>query len=434
LLNPSFGFGVISFAEMLEAYLPLRIDEVVRRPILVVKSVPNFVVAVHRYGISNPKFFHSFLHVGRLFFKIEFRRVHTDDDQAALCIFVGPGADVWQGPQAVDTRIGPEVHENDLAFEFLGGQRFGIEPLRCACKTVKRRSADDTGLFLRLRRVAGNYQPTGDGKSERGQTSDRVSSVDLHIRLNLPASNINGVRCNRLSDISVPVDAFEAQRVTELRNAQSKAEQLFREVEQRRLIRPGMTESQLNEEIYELAKEMFGITTYWHKRIVRAGRNTLAPYDENPPNLMIGDDDILFLDLGPVFEDWEADFGRTFVTGADPHKIKLRDDVAKAFAKGKRFFHENPDITSSEFFAHAVSLAHEYGWEFGGPIAGHLIGQFPHERIAGDKVTLYVHPDSHLAMQSLNEKGQKRHWILEIHFVDRERQIGGFFEELLTVD
>ena len=236
-----------------------------------------------------------------------------------------------------------------------------------------------------------------------------------------------------MSDIPVPVDAFEAQRVTELRNAQSKAEQLFREVEQRRLIRPGMTESQLNEEIYELAKEMFGITTYWHKRIVRAGRNTLAPYDENPPNLMIGDDDILFLDLGPVFEDWEADFGRTFVTGADPHKIKLRDDVAKAFAKGKRFFHENPDITSSEFFAHAVSLAHEYGWEFGGPIAGHLIGQFPHERIAGDKVTLYVHPDSHLAMQSLNEKGQKRHWILEIHFVDRERQIGGFFEELLTV-
>jgi hypothetical protein len=25
-----------------------------------------------------------------------------------------------------------------------------------------------------------------------------------------------------------------------------------------------------------------------------------------------------------------------------------------------------------------------------------------------------------------------RHWILEIHFIDRGRQIGGFFEELLT--
>jgi len=36
-------------------------------------------------------------------------------------------------------------------------------------------------------------------------------------------------------------------------------------------------------------------------------------------------------------------------------------------------------------------------------------------------------------MCSVDEKGQKRHWILEIRFVDREHQIGGFFEESLTV-
>jgi Xaa-Pro dipeptidase len=36
-------------------------------------------------------------------------------------------------------------------------------------------------------------------------------------------------------------------------------------------------------------------------------------------------------------------------------------------------------------------------------------------------------------MRSLDENGAQRHWILEIHFVDRERQIGGFYEELLTV-
>ena len=30
-----------------------------------------------------------------------------------------------------------------------------------------------------------------------------------------------------------------------------------------------------------------------------------------------------------------------------------------------------------------------------------------------------------------DEQGAMRHWILEIHFVDRARQIGGFFEELL---
>ncbi len=136
---------------------------------------------------------------------------------------------------------------------------------------------------------------------------------------------------------------------------------------------------------------MYGTTTYWHKRIVRAGRNTLLPYDENPPDLTIGTDDILFLDLG------------------------------------------HQDITSCELYSYAQLLAERSGWEFGGPIAGHLIGQFPHERIAGDKVWLYVHPESHLRMRSLDEQGQRRHWILEIHFVDRERQIGGFYEELLTV-
>jgi Xaa-Pro dipeptidase len=178
---------------------------------------------------------------------------------------------------------------------------------------------------------------------------------------------------------------------------------------------------------------MYGITTYWHKRIVRAGRNTLLPYAENPPDLPIGEDDILFIDLGPVFEQWEADFGRTFVVGNDPLKLKLRADVGAAFAEGKHYFHAHPEILSCEFFAYAESLAAKYGWEWGGPIAGHLVGQFPHERIADDKVTLYVHPKSRLRMRSLDEQGQERHWILEIHFVDRAREIGGFFEELVTI-
>jgi len=225
----------------------------------------------------------------------------------------------------------------------------------------------------------------------------------------------------------------EGKRAEELKAAQEKAAALFREVEARGLIRAGISESQLNAAIYRLAKEMYGISTYWHKRIVRAGRNTLLPYSKNPPDRTIQADDILFLDLVPVFEKWEADFGRTFVVGNDPAKLKMKRDVEQAFALGKQYFHENPEIRSSELFAYAESLAREFGWEFGGPIAGHLIGHFPHERIAHDKIGLYIHPRNPLGMRSRDAKGQERHWILEIHFVDRERAIGGFFEELLTV-
>jgi hypothetical protein len=87
---------------------------------------------------------------------------------------------------------------------------------------------------------------------------------------------------------------------------------------------------------------MFSTTTHWHKRIVRAGKNTLQPYNENPPDLTLGEDEILFLDFGPVFEAWEADFGRTFVLGNDPAKLKLRDDVGRAFHEGKKYFHATP--------------------------------------------------------------------------------------------
>src|ERR1700761_6887408 len=158
------------------------------------------------------------------------------------------------------------------------------------------------------------------------------------------------------------VAVSEEQRMTELGLAQTKAERLFHEVEARGLIRPGVSESRVNEDIYALAKEMYGITTYWHKRIVRAGRNTLLPYAENPPDLAIGEDDILFLDLGPVFEEWEADFGRTFVLGSDPVKLKLKNDVGLAFAAGKQYFEENPAITSRELFLHVQALATQFGW------------------------------------------------------------------------
>jgi Xaa-Pro dipeptidase len=62
-----------------------------------------------------------------------------------------------------------------------------------------------------------------------------------------------------------------------------------------------------------------------------------------------------------------------------------------------------------------------------------LIGQFPHERIPGDEVPYYVHPENPNRMRALDSSGEQRHWILEIHFVDRAHQFGGFYEELLTI-
>jgi hypothetical protein len=77
-------------------------------------------------------------------------------------------------------------------------------------------------------------------------------------------------------------------------------------------------------------------------------------------------------------------------------------------------------------------LANKYGYEFGNAIAGHIIGKFPHEQPDDPAdLCLDVHPDNHTDILQLDKNGKKRHWILELHFVDRKNNIGAFFEQLL---
>ena len=217
-----------------------------------------------------------------------------------------------------------------------------------------------------------------------------------------------------------------------LLEAENIAEQLFLDLEKRRLIKPGKSENKLNEEVFRLAEELFGIKKFWHKRIVRSGVNTLVPYDENPPDLILQEDDILFLDFGPILEEWEADFGRTYVLGNDPFKHQLKADIELAWYEAKNWFSRQTKLTGAEFHQYILTLASTYGYTYGGQLAGHLIGHFPHERLAPENYGLYVHPGNPNDMFLPDAYGNKREWILEIHFVDRDKQIGGFFEQLLT--
>ena len=77
-------------------------------------------------------------------------------------------------------------------------------------------------------------------------------------------------------------------------DAERKAAYLFKQIELLNIIQPEKTEKDINNSIYELAFNLIGIKKYWHKRIVRAGKNTLYPYDENPENLMVKKNDIVF--------------------------------------------------------------------------------------------------------------------------------------------
>ncbi|MET7420706.1 M24 family metallopeptidase [Dactylosporangium sp. NPDC005555] len=225
----------------------------------------------------------------------------------------------------------------------------------------------------------------------------------------------------------------ESERAARLLAAEAGAMELFAEVERRGLIAAGRRDRQVSDEIRDLAGSMFGVRTYWHKRIVRSGPHTLQPYKENPPDRVIEADDIVFADFGPVFDGWEADFGRTFVLGDDPVKHRLNADLATIFAAGQRFFLDRPDITGEQLFTHVRQLVADAGWEIGIPHTGHTLGEFPHERIEGDKVTYYITPGSDQPLRRADAAGRACHWILELHLVDREHGFGGFYEQLLDL-
>jgi Xaa-Pro dipeptidase len=227
---------------------------------------------------------------------------------------------------------------------------------------------------------------------------------------------------------------FEALRADELRAAEADAAHLFNAVIERGVIRPGRTELEVSDDIKALAREMFGVTRYWHKRIVRAGANTLEPYSSNPPNLTIADDDIVFLDFGPVFVDWEADFGRSYVLGDDARKHALVADLDTIWQAGKQWFDSHADATGEQLFDVVAQLAQDAGWEYGHTMAGHLIGEFPHERVEDDRIASYITRGNDRVMRGVDPHGRRLHWILEIHLVDRAQGFGGFFEQLLTVD
>ena len=226
----------------------------------------------------------------------------------------------------------------------------------------------------------------------------------------------------------------EKEKITKMKllEAEKIASQLFELVEKNNLIVAGKSEEQLNNEVSKLALEKFGIQKHWHKKIVRAGINTLSIYNDNPANRIIQPDDILFIDFGVIVDGWESDFAKTYVIGNDAKKIKLKNDVEKAWLETQVWYLKQTRLTGAEFFKFIVDKTETYGYTFGGVIAGHIVGEYPHEQPLDPKsFDLDVHPDNHNDMFLLDAKGNKRHWILEIHFVDKENKIAGYMEKLL---
>lgn len=223
----------------------------------------------------------------------------------------------------------------------------------------------------------------------------------------------------------------EGERRAALEAAEVRALELFTAIEKAGLVAPGRSEREVEQDILALAGRDFGVEKHWHKRIVRSGPNSVTIAGDNPPVRMIAADDIVYLDLGPVFEDWEADIGRSYVLGNDPRKQALVCELPRQFDCLQAHYRANPMITGAALYGFAVKAAEQAGWKFGGKIAGHIISEFAHAQIPGDKDLNRIGPDNLAPMSAVDGNGRMRHWIGEIHLVELDGSFGGFYERLL---
>lgn len=183
-------------------------------------------------------------------------------------------------------------------------------------------------------------------------------------------------------------------------------------------LRPGMTEADAHR-IYKELSQKHEIQKQWHPAKLRMGPNTLKTFREESLPYVLQDEDIFFVDIGPVIEGHEADYGDTFTIGSEFGHKHIAEAARKVFREVGAFWIEKR-CGGHELYEFAKAAARKAGYELNMNSDGHRIGDFPH----------HVHFKG--GLPEITEEIIPNAWILEIHLADPSGKFGAFFEDILT--
>ena len=185
--------------------------------------------------------------------------------------------------------------------------------------------------------------------------------------------------------------------------------------------KPGMVE----EDAVEIAKDVLAANKMlrgWHDVYVRFGSNTTKTFGaDSDPGVVLKENDIMFVDIGPVFEKWEGDGGDTFVFGNDSDMARCADDARKLFHIVRKKWLADGS-TGKVLYEFAVEQAQALGWELNMDLSGHRVSDFPHAAV-------YEGP-----MADVDFCPSRLLWVLEIHIRHPKLNYGAFFEDMLLED
>lgn len=187
-------------------------------------------------------------------------------------------------------------------------------------------------------------------------------------------------------------------------------------------LRPGVTEQAVREAAIGIFKAS-GAVKKWHVPYIYFGPHTLlTAYDRKAEeNRVLGENDIAYIDIGPVIEvdgaEIEGDVGRSYVFGNDPRHAAARQAAERLFQEGVAYW-KQARPTGIELYRYIRQRATEAGFLFNLNPAGHLIGSFPHKGWRDGLERYPFVPDPGV-------------WILEIQLRHPDLPFGAFYEDIL---
>ena len=182
-------------------------------------------------------------------------------------------------------------------------------------------------------------------------------------------------------------------------------------------IKPGMTEPQATQLARKILKK-HGLLQGWHAICIRFGCNTMLEYGApSKPDVVLGEHDIFTLDIGPLWDGYEADSGDTFVVGDNPEMWRAKTDVKVLWNRVQDAWRTR-ELTGVDLYSFAAAEAEKLGWVFDSIMSGHRVGDFPHQY--------------HGTLRSMDGIPSPNIWILEILIRHKTLPFGAYFEDLLT--
>jgi len=134
---------------------------------------------------------------------------------------------------------------------------------------------------------------------------------------------------------------------------------------------------------------------------------------------VLEENDLFFIDIGPVINGHEGDYGDTFLMlSHEQQKFDIIQATKLVFNETSKAWLDH-NLSGKKLYEFTSNKAASLGYDLHPKQQGHRLGDFPY----------HVHYKGKLAE---SEKVPCENlWVLEVHLLSKDKHYGAFFEDIL---